>query len=633
MRIVIILNLVFFTFSFSKAEGNLVDSLQSVYPLEDIIILHKTDSIVIHSEKNIQEFESLSKVVLRSIKGNRFSEVIYYDDFSPLIEMDGSVERINELGEIEKSDQINKSFQNSMVSGIFYHDNQMIEVSYPFFSVGTIGSLSYEKSIKSPYMISRFIFTDGYPVLTSKLVVHCHHTIELGYHFFNEPQEGVQFTKVKNGDYITYTWQMSNLDTWDAYSSKEITRHEPHIALRIKEINIGDEIKPILSDTDDLYNYLYHFVDQVLESNQNLDSLSHAITKNTKSEEEKVKAIYDWVQSNINYVAFEDGYNGFIPRKPQDVCRKKYGDCKDMSLLLYNLLEAADLDAHLVWIGTDDIPYKIEEVLTPYAFNHMIAAVDINNERFWLDATAKYLDYRTPSSFVQGKQGLVSIDADSYEIVELPIVDIAKNKMIDSIWIEIDEKSIKGKRKYLFEGYAKIDFLFDIYRIDESSEEDLSEYFVIGNDSYHQTNFNILKNDNKRDQPAFMETDFTVDNYVRAFGTKTIINPILNQYAQGALFDTTKSNYVNFEYKSETIELTELKLNGLNIQNLPEDVTIDNELLYYKMEYVVKDGILKIERKVFIKKMELDKRHAPLWNNTMERIKKVETENLILVKT
>jgi transglutaminase-like putative cysteine protease len=30
-------------------------------------------------------------------------------------------------------------------------------------------------------------------------------------------------------------------------------------------------------------------------------------------------------------------------RKPEDVCRKKYGDCKDMALLLFTLLKSAGI--------------------------------------------------------------------------------------------------------------------------------------------------------------------------------------------------------------------------------------------------------------------------------------------------
>ena len=44
------------------------------------------------------------------------------------------------------------------------------------------------------------------------------------------------------------------------------------------------------------------------------------------------------LQNNINYVAFEDGLGGFIPRGAASVCDKRYGDCKDKSLLLVTLL-------------------------------------------------------------------------------------------------------------------------------------------------------------------------------------------------------------------------------------------------------------------------------------------------------
>ena len=43
------------------------------------------------------------------------------------------------------------------------------------------------------------------------------------------------------------------------------------------------------------------------------------LTATAKTDEEKIKNIYYWVQDNIRYIAFEDGIAGFKPDDSQNV--------------------------------------------------------------------------------------------------------------------------------------------------------------------------------------------------------------------------------------------------------------------------------------------------------------------------
>src|SRR5690242_9074625 len=81
------------------------------------------------------------------------------------------------------------------------------------------------------------------------------------------------------------------------------------------------------------------------------------ITQGKTTDADKIKAIYYWVQDNIRYIAYEDGYSGYIPASAQEVLSKKYGDCKGMANLLTEFLKLAGYDAHFTWIGTRSIPY------------------------------------------------------------------------------------------------------------------------------------------------------------------------------------------------------------------------------------------------------------------------------------
>jgi transglutaminase-like putative cysteine protease len=81
-----------------------------------------------------------------------------------------------------------------------------------------------------------------------------------------------------------------------------------------------------------------------------LSQKANELTTGTTDDIQKIKKIFNWVQHNIRYIAFEDGIAGFKPAKANDVLHKKYGDCKGMANLTRGLLQSLGYDARLCWI-------------------------------------------------------------------------------------------------------------------------------------------------------------------------------------------------------------------------------------------------------------------------------------------
>jgi transglutaminase-like putative cysteine protease len=148
----------------------------------------------------------------------------------------------------------------------------------------------------------------------------------------------------------------------------------PHIIPIITSYKIKDKEAKLLNDVSGLYNWYYSMVKDINQqpTDKALVTLVDEITKDNKTDLEKVRSIYYWTQQNIKYIAFEYALGGFIPREANDVFNKKYGDCKDNSSILYEMLKVAGLKGHLTWIGTREIPYSYTDVPTPIVDNHMI---------------------------------------------------------------------------------------------------------------------------------------------------------------------------------------------------------------------------------------------------------------------
>lgn len=155
------------------------------------------------------------------------------------------------------------------------------------------------------------------------------------------------------------------------------------------------------------------------------------------------KALAEFVQKQIRYVAIEIGIGGYQPHLAHEVFRNKYGDCKDKVTLLKSLFQSLGLDLYPVLIHSGGRGLE-PDFPSPLYFNHMIAAIPLSEEepagpavlthpelgRFLLfDPT----DPRTPfgqlPSSLQGTKALL-VRGDTGHVIETPVAPAAYNRLL-----------------------------------------------------------------------------------------------------------------------------------------------------------------------------------------------------------
>ena len=95
---------------------------------------------------------------------------------------------------------------------------------------------------------------------------------------------------------------------------------------------------------------------------------------------------------NIRYIGVEFGDAAIVPARPDDVMQRKYGDCKDKSVLLAAMLRAAGLKANIALLDSGFGPDTDPEIPGVDRFDHAIVYVEIPGKPMWIDATA--IEYR-----------------------------------------------------------------------------------------------------------------------------------------------------------------------------------------------------------------------------------------------
>lgn len=125
------------------------------------------------------------------------------------------------------------------------------------------------------------------------------------------------------------------------------------------------------------------------------------------------------VQREVRYLGVEVGVGSHAPNPPSQVFERRFGDCKDKTLLTLTLFKALGLQARAALVHTQ-MRQGIEGLLPrPSAFNHVIVRADIDGKSYWLDPTRNTqpgeLDQMAQSNF--GRALLVDAKTQALESV------------------------------------------------------------------------------------------------------------------------------------------------------------------------------------------------------------------------
>jgi len=112
--------------------------------------------------------------------------------------------------------------------------------------------------------------------------------------------------------------------------------------------------------------------------------------KRITGREQQVLAALRFVQDDVRYFGVEIGVSGEKPCDPSAVFARRYGDCKDKSLLFVAILRALGIQAYAVLVNSQ-LRHTIEDWQpTGNAFDHCITVVYLDGQTYWLDPTIQF---------------------------------------------------------------------------------------------------------------------------------------------------------------------------------------------------------------------------------------------------
>ncbi|MES2457559.1 MAG: DUF3857 domain-containing protein [Bacteroidota bacterium] len=188
-----------------------------------------------------------------------------------------------------------------------------------------------------------------------------------------------------------------------------------------------------------------------------------------------------FVQDEIRYMGIEVGAYSHRPNSPEKVLVQRYGDCKDKSMLLVNLLKGMDIKAYMTYVDTYTTIKTNEYLPSPFVFNHVIVTIEHEGYKLWIDPTISY-QRGTYDNFYSPNYGYGLILKEGVNALE-EISSIKTGKLISNLVFNVAD-TLSSKKSTLTVSSKYSDNYADDIRNELSSsgtndlEKNYQEYYA-----------------------------------------------------------------------------------------------------------------------------------------------------------
>lgn len=519
----------------------------------------------------------------------------------------------------------------------FYDDNTVTSFEFENMKQGAITFVESKHKYIDPHFSQQFFFGTGSPTLSKKVTFRVEQGTELLFDYFNMSESDLNYSSKREGKITIHTWVWNNIPPIKFEPSAPHPRHViPHMIVRIAKYRnkSGEEVN-VLAALDDLHKWYSELLGYVkCDDEQKLTSVLEELDLENDNELAKVKKVFNWVQKNVKYIAIEDGLGGFVPRDPDLVMTRRYGDCKDMSTLIVNMLRLAGVEAHKVWIGTRDIPYGYSELPSPAVDNHMIAAYfdKTSNKYIFLDATDSYIEFGMPTQFIQGKEALIHLNESAYKVVKVPVVSAHENRYEDSLVLRLNENQLLGKGTLNNTGYFSNDYRYNLASVtnDKAIKSFVKNLTQKGSNKYQLNEFKI----NQTDKEVHFTYDFKLDSYVHGDENERYINLNLDKlftyftdYKDDRKYPVEEDFKRTFHFYFKLITPEDYM-----VDYLPKNQSFKHDKFSFDLSYEQEGNDVVYELNVVQDYLMLEVAELEAFNEMIKRLKSAYKESIVIIK-
>lgn len=603
--------------------------LKSIFPDDPIAVLNHTETITFGYNKELQKVtvhQSSNQELINLDSRSEIPLYIFYNDQTEIKELKVAY---------RTGKKIYTSFKDEYYNDdeLFHSDVRVMWKGLTFPLQGYTYNFSYTKNYDDVKYFTSSFFDGAYPIIQKNIIVKVPDWLTLEIKELNLESFSIKkdSTYLEKEGLTQYTYTIENVSAIPKEENKPGPSHfRPHLLYLAKSHSYEGTDSELLKNTDNLYNWYKELVSKLEDNPEIIKEKTLSIIKDCTTNEEKIKAIYYWVQDNIRYIAFEDGLAGFKPDESQHVYNKKYGDCKGMANLTKQMLQIAGIDARLTWIGTKRIAYDYSTP-TIAVDNHMICTAYDGDQQYFLDATQKYQPLSKNAERIQDKQVLIE-DGENYILDKVPAHTAKDNTETFEVVLNLSDDILSGKVIRSFEGESKAHFLYNIHQLKSDKRDEIMEWYVTrGNKNLTVQDLNV-SDINDREGQLTLDYNIDIKNAASSFDNEVYIDIDHHKTFKDLDFEKRTIDYL-FPYKTNEISIITLNIpSGYIIKELPEDLMIKNPDFEIAIQYTQKENQIVYSKKMLFANAKIGKSEINSWKEFHKKLKTQYQQQIILTK-
>ncbi len=609
-----------------------ISTFKTKYPKSDVVAVSYTEEYNFNLDKSKADTKvsAMGTYVqtLVSLKDyTASSDGLFYND-------ECYIENVKASSASNKLIKIPMQCTDYESEGIFHSDAKLCMVRIPLETKGLPVNFSYDKRYKDVKYLTSVYFHENIPVEEKTITFNIPSWLEVELREFNF--EGYGITKERkqdnSGSVTTYIYKMKNIPSIQReYHSPNMAKSFPHIIVVSKSFTENNQKKVLFESVKDLYAWYNSLCKQVSNNPDELKPLVNQLTKDKKTDVEKVESMYYWVQEKVRYIAFENGIMGFRPEAAQTVLKNKYGDCKGKANLITQMLKIAGYDARLTWIGTSDLPYDYS-LPSLVVDNHMICTLILDGKKYYLDGTEENMAFNDYAHRIQGKQVLIQ-DGDNFILDKVPEFNAEHNKVETTMKLKVEGNDLKGNVVATYNGEAR-NMLVGVYHsLRSENKQNALENFLRSGDA-NIVVANIQNPDwENRQKPAKVSYDITAKNQMTKAGNELYVILDWEKELGSLEFDTTRKTDYELNHKFYVSTKTEFTIpDGYKVDYTPDAVSKKTADYSFEGSYVAQGNNLVYSKKFIVNNVIIKKKEFPKWNDFIKSVNKFYNDQVVLVK-
>lgn len=609
------------------------------YPVSEIAEnLKKNASAVIRNESTVVEINKIDEIVYKNLSVITIlnKDAISYSIPKIFYEKGDVISNVKVTIFDDKGAKM-KSFSKSDFSdmaansqGTFYSDNRVMALPYTPTSFPYTVEFSYEQKDQNTVFIPDFTPFDSYNISLQKssFKIINKSGINLRSKTYDSPFKYASVEFQDNGNEKLYTYQnIPAIDNAELVPNPQ--KILPKVSFSLDQFNLIGKKGNITSWKDFGLWYHNNLLTPVSVSTPQIKSEIAALHL-SGSTEEKVKKIYQYMQSKTRYIFVALGIGGWQPMMPDEVQKKGYGDCKGLSNYMKTLLDEAGIPSYYAIINSNSSPISFDVDFPKMAGNHVILVVPTEKGNIWLENTSQDIAFNH-LSYSTTDRNVLAVKSTGIDIMETPSYTSQQSKEKQVLTVQINpDKTITGKGKFSYTG-NQYDFNLFYVSLSQKEKNDAvkSKFSHLNFENVEMNNFT-----NNKDLASIdFDLNFKASNYSKAMGDSFIFRAV-PIYSSG-FYHTDEDRQLPFENRFSYEDDYEIEYQiptNYVVEEMPQNGLITSDFGTYLISFVKKEDKIIVKRSVNIKKGIYSKEKYNEYVNFRKKIISADNSKILISK-